>query len=187
MSPRAHSSTTAACSASGRRCRAPCWRTSTSCSETHGCLACRSRRARRRHRSGKLHEHADRSRSRAGSRARARAAGRRRLDPGGARRVRGKASTRSSTLAAARSSSSARACSPRSTSSWIRGRRSSGAGRSGIGRALEDKGAHVPADDDEIHLPHARLHAALASEFLPAEEVAPLYVRSPDAKVRSPA
>ena len=52
---------------------------------------------------------------------------------------------------------------------------------------LEDKGAHVPADDDEIHHPHARLHAALASEFLPAEEVAPLYVRSPDAKVRSPA
>ena len=50
---------------------------------------------------------------------------------------------------------------------------------------LEDKGAHVPADDDEIHLPHARLHAALASAFLPAEEVAPLYVRSPDAKVRS--
>lgn len=52
---------------------------------------------------------------------------------------------------------------------------------------LEDKGVHVPADDDEIHHPHARLHAALASEFLPAEEVAPLYVRSPDAKVRSPA
>ena len=53
--------------------------------------------------------------------------------------------------------------------------------------AFEDKGAHVPADDDEIHLPHARLHAALAREFLPAEEIAPLYVRSPDAKVRSPA
>ncbi len=51
--------------------------------------------------------------------------------------------------------------------------------------AFEEKGAYVPADNDEIHLPHARLHAALASEYLPAEEVAPLYVRSPDAKIRS--
>jgi tRNA threonylcarbamoyladenosine biosynthesis protein TsaB len=50
---------------------------------------------------------------------------------------------------------------------------------------LEDKGAVVPVDDDDIHLPHARLHVALAREFRPAEEVAPLYVRSPDAKVRS--
>jgi tRNA threonylcarbamoyladenosine biosynthesis protein TsaB len=52
---------------------------------------------------------------------------------------------------------------------------------------LEGKGALVPPDDDEIHLPHARLHASLASEFVPAEEVAPLYVRSPDAKVRTSA
>jgi tRNA threonylcarbamoyladenosine biosynthesis protein TsaB len=52
---------------------------------------------------------------------------------------------------------------------------------------LMEKGAFVPADDDEIHLPHARLHAALACEYVPAEEVAPLYVRSPDANVRSSA
>ena len=52
---------------------------------------------------------------------------------------------------------------------------------------LEDKGALVPSDDDEIHLPHARLHAALAREFGPAEALEPLYVRSPDAKVPSSA
>lgn len=52
---------------------------------------------------------------------------------------------------------------------------------------LEGKRAFVPPDDDEIHLPHARLHVPLAAEFVPAEEVAPLYVRSPDAKVRSSA
>ncbi|MDQ3380106.1 MAG: tRNA (adenosine(37)-N6)-threonylcarbamoyltransferase complex dimerization subunit type 1 TsaB [Actinomycetota bacterium] len=47
---------------------------------------------------------------------------------------------------------------------------------------LEGKGAVVPPDDDEIHLPHARLHAALARDFGPADAVIPLYVRSPDAK-----
>jgi tRNA threonylcarbamoyladenosine biosynthesis protein TsaB len=50
---------------------------------------------------------------------------------------------------------------------------------------LEAKGAVVPPDDDPIHLPHARLHAAVAREFGPAEEVQPIYVRAPDAKVRS--
>jgi len=50
---------------------------------------------------------------------------------------------------------------------------------------FEDKGALVPPDDDEIHRPHARLHASLAREYVPADEIAPLYVRSPDAKVRS--
>ena len=52
---------------------------------------------------------------------------------------------------------------------------------------LEDKGAVVPPDDDPVHVPHARLHAALAQEFGPAEAVQPIYVRAPDAKVRSPA
>jgi tRNA threonylcarbamoyladenosine biosynthesis protein TsaB len=52
---------------------------------------------------------------------------------------------------------------------------------------LEDKGAVVPADDDPLHVPHARLHAALAREFGPAEDVQPIYVRAPDAKVKSPA
>jgi tRNA threonylcarbamoyladenosine biosynthesis protein TsaB len=50
---------------------------------------------------------------------------------------------------------------------------------------LEAKGATVPADDDPIHVPHARLHVALARGFGPAEAVQPIYVRAPDAKVRS--
>jgi tRNA threonylcarbamoyladenosine biosynthesis protein TsaB len=50
---------------------------------------------------------------------------------------------------------------------------------------FEDKGALVPPDDDEIHLPHARLHAFLARDFGSAEDVLPLYVRAPDAKVAS--
>jgi len=52
---------------------------------------------------------------------------------------------------------------------------------------LERKGALVPADDDELHVPHARLHAALATDFGSAESILPLYVRAPDAKVRSSA
>jgi len=50
---------------------------------------------------------------------------------------------------------------------------------------LERKGALVPPDDDEIHVPHARLHPALAGEFGSADSIQPLYVRAPDAKVRS--
>jgi tRNA threonylcarbamoyladenosine biosynthesis protein TsaB len=67
------------------------------------------------------------------------------------------------------------------------GRTVIGSGAVGYRATLEAKGAFVPADDDEIHLPHARLHAALARAYLPADEVVPLYVRSPDAKVRSSA
>jgi len=48
---------------------------------------------------------------------------------------------------------------------------------------IERMGACVPADDDPLHVPHARLHAALAREFGPAEEIQPIYVRAPDAKV----
>jgi tRNA threonylcarbamoyl adenosine modification protein YeaZ len=51
--------------------------------------------------------------------------------------------------------------------------------------ALEARGAVVPPDEDPIHVPHARLHASLAREFGPAEDVEPIYVRAPDAKVRS--
>lgn len=51
--------------------------------------------------------------------------------------------------------------------------------------ALERKGARVPPDDADVHLPHARLHAALATEFDSAEAVLPLYVRAPDADVRA--
>ncbi len=48
---------------------------------------------------------------------------------------------------------------------------------------LESKGALVPLDQDDVHLPHARLHASIARDFGPAEAVLPLYVRAPDAKV----
>jgi tRNA threonylcarbamoyladenosine biosynthesis protein TsaB len=50
---------------------------------------------------------------------------------------------------------------------------------------IERMGAFVPADDDPLHVPHARLHAALAHEFGPAEDLRPIYVRAPDAKVMS--
>jgi tRNA threonylcarbamoyladenosine biosynthesis protein TsaB len=49
--------------------------------------------------------------------------------------------------------------------------------------ALEERGAHVPPDSSPEHVPHARLHAALAVDFGPAELVQPIYVRQPDAKV----
>jgi tRNA threonylcarbamoyladenosine biosynthesis protein TsaB len=52
---------------------------------------------------------------------------------------------------------------------------------------LERKGAVVPGDHDPIHLPHARSHASLAREFGSGEDILPIYVRSPDAKVRSTA
>ncbi len=47
---------------------------------------------------------------------------------------------------------------------------------------LEEKGAVVPPDDDERHLPRARFHAALAPEPGPVDAVEPLYVRAPDAE-----
>ena len=49
--------------------------------------------------------------------------------------------------------------------------------------ALERLGAVVPPDDDERHLPHARLHAALARELRPVEEIEPIYARLPDAEL----
>jgi len=47
---------------------------------------------------------------------------------------------------------------------------------------LEQRGAEVPPDDDERHLPRARFHAQLARDFGPAEAVEPLYLRVPDAE-----
>lgn len=46
---------------------------------------------------------------------------------------------------------------------------------------LEAKGAEIPPDSDERHLPRARFHAQLAHDFGPAEGVEPLYLRVPDA------
>jgi tRNA threonylcarbamoyladenosine biosynthesis protein TsaB len=47
---------------------------------------------------------------------------------------------------------------------------------------LERRGADVPPDDDERHLPRARFHVQLARDFGPAEAVEPLYLRVPDAE-----
>ena len=46
---------------------------------------------------------------------------------------------------------------------------------------LEERGASVPPDDDERHLPRARFHAAIAGETRPVDELEPLYLRVPDA------
>jgi tRNA threonylcarbamoyladenosine biosynthesis protein TsaB len=46
---------------------------------------------------------------------------------------------------------------------------------------LEKRGAFVPAEDDDRHLPRARFHAALAGEPGPVDELEPLYLRVPDA------
>jgi tRNA threonylcarbamoyladenosine biosynthesis protein TsaB len=50
--------------------------------------------------------------------------------------------------------------------------------------ALEERGAEVPPDGDERHLPRARFHAQLAGELGSAEAVEPLYLRLPDAVER---
>jgi tRNA threonylcarbamoyladenosine biosynthesis protein TsaB len=50
--------------------------------------------------------------------------------------------------------------------------------------ALEEKGALVPPDDSELHLPRARFHAALARDFGEPDQVEPIYVRAPDAVAR---
>jgi len=50
---------------------------------------------------------------------------------------------------------------------------------------LEERGAEVPPDDDERHLPRARFHAALADHFGPADAVEPLYLRIPDAEAKA--
>jgi len=46
---------------------------------------------------------------------------------------------------------------------------------------LEERGAFVPPDGDERHLPRARFHAELAGEPGPVESLEPLYLRVPDA------
>jgi tRNA threonylcarbamoyladenosine biosynthesis protein TsaB len=53
-------------------------------------------------------------------------------------------------------------------------------------QTLERLGATVPPDDDQRHLPHARLHAALAGELDSVEAVEPVYARVPDAELPRP-
>jgi tRNA threonylcarbamoyladenosine biosynthesis protein TsaB len=48
--------------------------------------------------------------------------------------------------------------------------------------AFEAVGAEIPPDRDPVHIPHARLHAALAHDFGDADLVEPIYVRLPDAE-----
>jgi tRNA threonylcarbamoyladenosine biosynthesis protein TsaB len=47
---------------------------------------------------------------------------------------------------------------------------------------FEQKGAVVPGDADERHLPRARFHAALAGVLGAIEAIEPLYLRVPDAE-----
>ncbi len=47
---------------------------------------------------------------------------------------------------------------------------------------LEHKGALVPPDGDELHVPRARLHASIAGAYGPVEAIEPIYVRVPDAE-----
>jgi tRNA threonylcarbamoyladenosine biosynthesis protein TsaB len=46
---------------------------------------------------------------------------------------------------------------------------------------FEAMGALVPPDDSDLHVPRASLHVAIAASFGPADAVAPVYVREPDA------
>jgi len=45
---------------------------------------------------------------------------------------------------------------------------------------LEARGAEVPPEASELHVPRARFHAALAGQFEPVGELEPIYVRVPD-------
>ena len=46
---------------------------------------------------------------------------------------------------------------------------------------LESRGADVPPDESELHVPRARFHVTLAGEFGPVSAIQPIYVRAPDA------
>jgi tRNA A37 threonylcarbamoyladenosine modification protein TsaB len=67
------------------------------------------------------------------------------------------------------------------SNSLLQGRLCVGDGTVRYRALLESRGAEVPPDDSELHLPRASLHARLARDFGPAELVEPIYVRAPDA------
>ncbi|HSB38085.1 MAG TPA: tRNA (adenosine(37)-N6)-threonylcarbamoyltransferase complex dimerization subunit type 1 TsaB [Gaiellaceae bacterium] len=69
-------------------------------------------------------------------------------------------------------------CAPRD----VRGDLCVGDGALRYREVLEERGAEVPPDDDERHVPRARFHARLARDFGPADAVEPLYLRIPDAE-----
>jgi tRNA threonylcarbamoyladenosine biosynthesis protein TsaB len=66
------------------------------------------------------------------------------------------------------------------------GRLCVGSGAVRYREVLQAKGADIPSDADERHIPRARFHAALARDFGPAGEVEPLYLRVPDADKTEP-
>ena len=52
---------------------------------------------------------------------------------------------------------------------------------------LVERGAEVPPDGSDLHVPRASLHASLAGAYGAADEVLPVYVRAPDAHAWVPA
>jgi tRNA threonylcarbamoyladenosine biosynthesis protein TsaB len=61
-----------------------------------------------------------------------------------------------------------------------RGRTYVGDGARRYRDAIEGGGGEVPPDESELHLPRARFHAALATDFGLPEAVEPMYLRVPD-------
>jgi tRNA threonylcarbamoyladenosine biosynthesis protein TsaB len=61
-----------------------------------------------------------------------------------------------------------------------RGRTYVGGGAVRYRDAIEAAGGLVPPDASELHLPRARFHAQLASDFGPPDLVQPMYLRVPD-------
>ena len=181
MWPRAHSSTTAACSARTSVPRTLLEDVDELLRNADAHLPTSTRWSWAPVR--KFYEHADRPRGRAGSRARARAAGRRRLDPAGAcecegRRLPGR--RRSPPRGLARPAR-ARAGRPRAGA----GTTVVGSGAVRYRATLEDKGVHVPRRRRDP--PPPRALACGSRERVPARRGGrALYVRSPDAKVRAP-
>ena len=167
-------------SGSGRRAR--CSRTSTRSFAEAGATPARPRRARRRDGPGKLHEHADRPRGRARARARARCPGRRCLDARRARSGADRSATRSSTRAGGEVFVPAPRASRPTTSSSSRGRCASAAAPFATARRSSAWAPSCLRTTTTLHVPHARLHAALAREFGPVDAIQPIYVRAPDAE-----
>lgn len=64
----------------------------------------------------------------------------------------------------------------------VRGRLCVGDGAIRYRSELAARGAEIPPDDDERHLPRARFHVELAEDYGPAELVEPIYLRVPDAE-----
>ena len=60
------------------------------------------------------------------------------------------------------------------------GRSSVGDGAVRYREVIESGGGSVPPDESELHLPRARFHAQLATDFGLPEQVQPMYLRVPD-------